>query len=116
MIKAHVEQLIKTLEMEKEKEISVAKDRLVREKIAPYNAEIDSSRAKALTEVDTELNVRISSLRQEYERKKQELIALGEEKKKSNAETVFATELSVLTVKYDREINKLRTQLAEIEE
>lgn len=116
MIKAYLEQAIKSIEMEKEKQVSLIKDRLMKEKIAPYNAEIDSYRAKALTEIDSELNVKIAELRKEYETKKQELIALGEEKKKGNMESIFATELAVLTIEYDSAIAKLTAQLAEIKE
>lgn len=116
MIKAYLEEAIKKIEMEKEQQASIIKDRLTREKIAPYNADIDSSRAKALTEVDNELNAKIAELKKTYEAKKQELVTLGEEKKKANAETVFASELAVFTVKYDKEITKLKAQLAEIEE
>lgn len=116
MIKAYLEQAVKSIEVEREKQVSIIKDRVVREKIAPYNAEVDNYRAKALTEIDNELNAKIVELKAEYEAKKAELIKLGEEKKKANAESVLASELAVVTVEFDSAISKLNAQIAEIKE
>ena len=116
MVKAYLEQAIKSIEAEKEQQIAVIKDRIMREKIMPFNAEIDTFRAKALTEIDNELNQKIAVLKQEYEVKKQELVKLGEEKKKANADSVLASELAVVSVKYDNHIAKLTAQIAEIKE
>lgn len=116
MIKAYLEQAIRSIEMEKEKTVNAVKDRIMREKIVPFNADLDASRAKALSTLDEELNAKVVELKKEYEAKKQELIALGEEKKKANAESIFATELAVLTVDYDSAIAKLTAQIAEIKE
>lgn len=107
-------QAVKSIEAKRDRDVAVLKDRIVREKVAPYNADIDQKRAMALTELDTELNAKIVELRQVYEAKKQELVRLGEEKKKENAETLLATELAVVTVDYDAQIAKLNAQIAEI--
>lgn len=116
MIRTYIEQTIKNIEADREKKVADVKNSIIREKIAPYNAEIDNSRAKALTELDTELNTKIVELRQAYEAKKQELVRLGEEKKKANADSVLMSELAVVTVKYDNIIAKLTADLAEIKE
>lgn len=116
MLKPYFEQLIKQIEIEKEKETAPIKDRLIREKINPYNADIDTSRAKALSEVDNKYNVQIAELKKKCEEEKQQLIKLGEDNKKANMESVFATELAVITNKFDKEIAKLKAQIAEIEE
>lgn len=116
MIKPYFEELIKKIELEKERETAPIKDRLMREKIAPYNMDIDNSRTKALAEIDNKYNLQIVELKKKCEEEKQALIKLGEENKKANMGNVFATELVVFTSKYDKEIAKLRAQLAEIEE
>lgn len=116
MIKEYLEQTIKSIETEKEKKVAEIKARLMQEKIAPFNAEVDEYRAKALTELDAQLNQKIAVLKQEYEAKKQELVKLGEEKKKANADTVLASDLAVVTVEFDKHINKLKAQIAEIKE
>lgn len=116
MIKAYLEQAIKSIEADRERAVSDVRERIMREKIIPYNTDIDTSRARALAEIDNELNTRISALKQEYEVKKQELIRLGEEEKKTNAEAVLASELAVVTVEYDAHIAKLTAQISEIKE
>lgn len=115
-MKQYIEQAIKSIEAEREQKTAQMKDKIMREKIAPFNAEVDSYRAKALTEVDNELNTKIADLKKEYEEKKKQLIALGEEKKKTNAESVLASELAVLTIDYDKAITKLKSQLSDISE
>lgn len=116
MIKAYLEQAIRAIEADKERKVSEVKDRVMREKIAPFNVEVDNYRAKALTEIDNEYNAKVAELKQAYEVKKQELVRLGEEKKKQNAESILASELAVVTVEYDAHIAKLTAQIAEIEE
>lgn len=116
MLKPYFETLIKQIEMEKDKETAPIKDRLMKEKIAPFNAEVDSYRAKALAEVDNKYNAKIAELKKDCEVEKQELIKLGEDKKKANMETVFANELAVVANKFDKEIAKVKAQLAELKE
>ncbi len=116
MIKGYLEQAIKSIEVERERAVATVKDRIVREKIAPYNTELDNSRAKALQELDTELNAKVVVLQEEYAKKKQNLVELGEQDKQKHTETVLATELAVVTVEYDNAINKLKAQIAEIKE
>lgn len=116
MIKEALMTAVKSIEMEKERKVAEIKDRITREKILPYNADIDQKRGKALAELDTELNNKIVELKQTYEVKKQELVMLGEENKKANAESIFASELAVVTVEFDAHIAKLNAQIAEIKE
>lgn len=116
MIKMALEQAIQTIKDAKERKIAEIKDRTMREKIIPYNADVDSARTKALTEIDNELNAKIVELKQAYETKKQELVRLGEENKKANADSVLASELAVLSVEYDAHIAKLTAQLEDIKE
>lgn len=115
-MKSILAETIKRIETKRDNETAVIKDRIVREKIAPYNANIDQLRAKALAEVDTELNEKIIAVKAEYEAKKQEIVRLGEEDKRKNSETILASELATITTKYDNEIAKLQAQIAEIEE
>lgn len=116
MISTYLEQAIKSIEAERDQRVAVAKERVNRERIAPFNAEIDNYRAKALTEVDNELNQKIVALKQEYEAKKRDLIALGEEKKRANAESVYSSELASITVEYDVVLSKLSAQIADIKD
>lgn len=116
MIKVYLEQAIKAIETEKEKQVSVIRERIMRERIAPLNAEIDTAKAKALSAIDNELNAKIVELKQLYETKKQELIRLGEEKKKANMDSVLTAELATITFDYDNAIVNLQKQIDEIKE
>lgn len=115
-MKSILEQAVKSIEAKRDSEIAIIKDRVLREKVAPYNAEVDSYRAKALTEIDNELATKIAELKATYEAKKADLVKIGEEKKKANADSVLAAELAVITIKYDGEIAKLNAQIADIKE
>lgn len=116
MIKVYLEQAIKSILADKEKKISEIKDRVMREKIVPFNSEVDKYRAKALSEIDMECNSKISEIKQEYEKRKQELVTLGENKKKENYETLLASEISVVSIEYDEAVSKLNAQISEIKE
>lgn len=116
MVKEYLERAIKEIEAEKERQSAIIKDRIIREKVAPYNSEVDQKRANALAEIDNELNTKIIELKSAYEAKKQEIIRLGEEEKKNNSESILASELAVVTVEYDSAIAKLKAQIAEIKE
>lgn len=116
MIKPYFEELIKKIEMEREKETAPIKASLMRDKIAPFNAQVDADQAKALAELDRTLNAEIGMMREKYARKKQEIVEISEKQKKANEDAVLSTELNVYTAKYDKQIDKLKAQMAEIEE
>lgn len=116
MIKTYIEECIKKIETERDQRTAGVKATLMREKITPYNADIDSARAKALSELDNEMNAKIVAVRQEYEEKKKEMIELGENKKRANQEVVFTSGLAPYTINYDKAIAKLSAQLKDIQE
>ena len=116
MIKTALEQAIKSIEAEKSQKLNEVKEKITREKILPFNAEIDTARSKALAELDTELNQRVTEIRKEYDEKKQELVRLGEEKKRQNAETLLTSEMAVVSVRYDNAVSKLKQHIEETEE
>lgn len=124
---ANLESTIKSYEAEKAQRIATVKEKATREKIVPFNAEIDNYRAKALGELTNELNdkinainaeasAKVAELRKTYEEKKQELFALGEEKKRTNAETVIATETAAVSVEYDGFISELNAILSKMKQ
>lgn len=116
MIKQYIEQAIKSIEAEKERTTAPLKATIIREKIAPFNAQVDNDRARAIAELDKTLNAEILAIKERYATKKQEIVEIGEKQKRVNEEAVFNSELAVYTAKYDKEIVKLKAQLAEIEE
>ncbi len=115
-IKAHFEQLIKTLEAEKEREVAVIKDKVTREKLVPFNQEMDIARDKAIAEKQQELNSNIVAHQERFAKEKQEIINAAEKKKAENAASVLATETYVVTGIYDKEIAHLKERIAELKD
>ena len=115
-IKLHLEQAIKSLEAEKEREANIVKDKVMKEKIIPFNQEIDIAREKAIAELQSSLNSTILAHQEKFAKDKQIMIEAGEKKKQENAAMVLATETSVVTIKYDKAIAKLKEQIEDINE
>lgn len=115
-IKMHLEQTVKALETEREKEVAIIKERVTREKIIPYNQEMDIARDKAIAEKQQALNETIVSHQEHFAKEKKEIIEAAEKKKAENATAVITTESYTVTVKYDKAIAKLKAQIDELKE
>lgn len=116
MIKQVLENAIRTLESEKAQRVSQVNQKATIEKIAPYNREIDQAREKAISELATELNSKITQLQEEFAKNKQVLIEKGEQKKADFAKTTIATETSLIEIEYESAIKSLRNQIEKIGE
>jgi hypothetical protein len=112
-IKVHLEQAIKNLEAEREREVAVIKEKATREKIVPFNQEMDMARDKAIAEKQQALNATIVAHQENFTKEKAEIFAAAEKKKNENATSVITTETYTVTVKYDKAIAKLKEQIEE---
>lgn len=115
-IKEHLEIAKKSLENEKARELSSIKDKVNREKIIPYNQEIDHKRDEALAVLQKQHNANILAEQEKFAQEKKSLIEAGEKKKNDNANLVIATETSLVSNKYDTEIAKLDEQISKLKE
>lgn len=115
-IKAYLEQAVRNLEAEKEREVAVIKERVTREKILPYNQEADKGRDLAIAELQSNLNEDISARQDKFAKEKQAIFDENEKRKANNNNAVLATETYTVTVKYDKAITKLKEQIAELKE
>ena len=115
-IKAYLEQVIKNLEAEKEREVAVIKERVTREKILPYNQEADKSRDLAIAELQQTMNEDITARQAKFAKEKQAIVEENEKRKENNANAVLATETYEVTGKYDKAIAKLNEQIADLKE
>ena len=61
-IKQHLETALKSIEMDKDRAISIAREKVVREKIVPKNNEIDTARTQAINARAEKLNADIAKL------------------------------------------------------
>lgn len=115
-VKTHLEQAIKNLEAEKEREAAIIKEKVTRETIIPYNKEMDIARDKAISELQAKLNATIVSLQEEFTKQKKTIFDANEKKKESNATSVITTEIYTITVMYDKAIARLNEQIAELKD
>jgi hypothetical protein len=115
-IKAHLEQAVKALEAERDKEVTIIKEKVTREKIIPFNQEMDIARDKAIAEKQKALNERIVAHQEQFAKDKKAIIDAGEKKKAENATAVITTESYSVTVKYDKAIAKLNQQIEELKD
>ena len=115
-IKSHLEQVIKNLEAEKEREVAIIKEKTTREKIMPYNQEADKGRDLAIAELQSNLNEDITARQTQFTKEKQSIVEENEKRKENNANAVLATETYSVTIKYDKAIAKINEQLSELKE
>lgn len=115
-IKAHLEQAVKGLENEKEREVAIIKEKVTREKIVPYNQEADKLRDEAIAELQQNLNNDIALRQAQFGKERQAIIDENEKRKENNANAVLATETYEVTGKYDKAISKLNEQIADLKE
>jgi hypothetical protein len=116
MIKVYLEETVEKIKAERERQVAIVKEKVTREKIVPFNQEIDRAREKAIAELQSKLNSAIVAHQEQFAKEKQALIDAGEKKKTENANTVITTEIGVVTIEYDRAISKLNEQIQEIKE
>lgn len=116
MIKQILEQTVTSLENQKAREISTAKERVTREKIVPYNNEINQSRDKAIAELQASLNSQISALQKKFGEDKQALMEAGEKKKADFAEVTISTEVALVSEECDKAISKIKSLINDAKE
>jgi hypothetical protein len=115
-IKQYFETALRGIEQERERAISVAREKAMREKIVPNNATIDASRTEAINALTANLNKEISALQEKFNIEKQAIIEASEKKKSEFATATMETEASIVSVQYDAAINALKKQISEIKE
>lgn len=116
MIQAQIEQLINRLKAEKESELRNVQQKVMEDKILPFNANIDSLRDKAIAQKTEELNNAINALREKYNAERQEIIEASERNKAANLEAVIAAETSIINSKYDSTISDLQSCMGRVKE
>lgn len=114
-IKIFIEDAIRKIEAAREQAIAGIKATIMRDKVAPKNAEIDTARDKALQELQVKLNADISALQEKFSKDRQEIIEAGEKQKNDNAEALISVETASITVEYDKKLAELK-KIIEVEE
>ena len=107
---------LKSAEAEKDRAVATAKEKATREKVIPFNAEVDEKLKGAINALTTELNAKIKEMQETFSKEKDELAAQGEKKKSENASAIIATEIAIVSAQYDEAINDLKKQIAKYED
>lgn len=115
-IKQIVVQAIAQIENEKQRQISLSKEKVIREKILPFNNEVDTARDKAIRELETKLNNDKAVLQAKFEEDKKKLIDGGEKKKAEFQRTAVETEIATINAQTTIAKSKLEKILEELGE
>ena len=115
-IKAILESSIANLEQRKANELQTMKQKVMQEKIIPYNANVDKEFQNAVAKMAEQLNAEIAKLQAEFAKEKDNLFSLGNKNKLQNQETVMAIETSAISNIYDAYINDLKKQITKLGE
>lgn len=115
-MKAYIEQAIRGIETEKEQKLREVEQRVVQEKILPFNREVDEVRDREIQKLTADYNEQLRVLQNKFESDKNAHIVASEERKKENASAVIAVETETVTAKYNKIIENLQLSLSAIEE
>lgn len=102
MVNTYIEQAIRGIEVEREQKIAEVKATIVRDKVAPKNAEVDSIRDKALQE-----------LQEKYTTDRQAIIEASENQKADNENALIVAETASVAYEYDTKIAELKKLIGE---
>ena len=99
-----------------ESQVAQVKDKVVREKITPYNQELDQSRARAEAELVNNLNANIKALQEQFAKDKQALFEAGEKKKTEHFNSIMANETYNITSECEKQIAKINSLINDLKE
>lgn len=111
MIKQIYEQGIAQIEGDRQRKIEAERQRVIREQVVPFNAEIDTALRDAIAEENRQCNATIAAVQARFEEQRKSLTEAAERKKKENAEAVIATAVAVINKKADDAIRYLKDYL-----
>lgn len=115
-IKNYIEEAIHKIEVDRERVAVQIKDKVTREKILPFNAEIDKARDEAIAQKQSILNATIASQQEEFAKQRKEIIDAAEKKKSENANSIITAEVSIALAEYDEHLAALRNQCQKVKE
>ena len=119
-ISKHIQNAIANIKSEEQREISLVKDRVMREKIIPFNQEIDKVKAESIAKLNElfeqekakltgQFNENLVALQKKFESDKQIINETAEKKKADNANAVIATATYEITSRCEKAIAKLNS-------
>ena len=115
-----IQSFIQQVKDSEQRELLVAKERIMREKIIPFNQEIDKIKAESIDKLSRlfdqekmtltkQYNDNLIALQQKFDVDKQIINDTAEKKKTENENAVMATETYEITNRYKKAIAKLNS-------
>lgn len=121
----HLENAKAQIKAEADRECAIVIEKAKREKIIPFNQDIDKDKAETIAKLNqaqmeekakiTETyNLSLVKLQEKYDGDRKIIVDLAEKKKADNESAVLATETYPITKDCDKAIAKLDAQIAEL--
>lgn len=109
----YIKQAISGIETERDQKIETVKAEIIRDKVAPQNAEIDLKRDAAVQELQTKLNADISALQEKFTAERQSIIDAAEKQKADNTNMLIGVETASINAEYNTKLAELRKLIEE---
>jgi hemerythrin superfamily protein len=114
MVYKHIcENAIAQIEATRQREIEVAKQRVMQEEVAPFNRDIETALRDAISELQTQHNAKIAALQQAFEAEKHDLTDAARKRKEAFAETAVATATAAINAEADGAIAHIKKYIGE---
>lgn len=107
-VNVYIEQAIRGIEAERDQKIETVKAEIIRDKVAPQNAEIDTKRDNAIQELLTKRDNEIAKINATYEQDRQAIIDASEKQKADNANMLISVETTSINAEYNPKLAELR--------
>jgi hypothetical protein len=108
MYKQIFDEAIAKIEASRQRDIEVAKQKVMQEQIVPFNREIDNSLRDAIAELQNQHQVKIAQIQQSFEAEKKALAEAANAKKAAFAETAIGASVLSINAEADTAIARLR--------
>lgn len=115
-IKQHLEGALQGICNDKARAEAIERERVMREIVAPHNAEVDAALNDAIAEITEAHNQSVTAMQSRFSEQKQNLIQQGAKKKADFEASAISQAVAVVSVTYDSAIAKLKKQLEDIKE
>lgn len=108
MVNSVFEKAIQELEVDRQRRVDAARQKVLTEQVAPHNRETDASLAEALSEIQAQYTAKVAAIKQDYDQQKADLSSKAAKNKTDFAEAAIAAATAEINTEIDRAIAHLR--------
>lgn len=114
--KKYLENAIAQIEQERQRQLQVVREKVMREQVVPHNQEIDKARQDAEIKLTDKYNDAVGDLQAQFQLDKKALYEAGEKKKSDFMEATLASASYQINAECDKVVEKLRKQIEDMKE